>query len=85
MLNQVEAKSGIFDADAPAKVKSAALIGHRDEIEQRLRRNERKRNERRLRNLRKAYADAEANASTTMASSTSSNVVDFDDRGGRAA
>lgn len=85
VLNQVEAKSGIFEADAPAKVKSAALIGHRDEIEERLRRNERKRNERRLRNLRKAYADAEANASTTMASSTSSNVVDFDDCGGRAA
>lgn len=56
VLNKLESSNGLFEVDAPREVKSNAMIGHRNQIEKRLTLNERKRNERRLRNLRSEVA-----------------------------
>lgn len=53
VLNQIEAMPGLFDATSDARQKSSAIQGRRDEIQARLLLNERKRNERRLRELRR--------------------------------
>jgi len=51
VLNRVEDISGLIVPDMEPKQKWAVLVKHRDAIQARLRLNERKRNERRLRNL----------------------------------
>lgn len=51
ILNQIEEIPGIFDRLSDPKQKSSALQGRRAEVEARLQLNERKRNERRLREL----------------------------------
>ncbi|WP_198020772.1 DUF3987 domain-containing protein [Roseicyclus elongatus] len=51
VLNQIEEMPGLFDATSDAREKSSAIEGRRDEIKARLLLNERKRNERRLREL----------------------------------
>lgn len=57
VLNQIEAMPGLFDATSDARQKSSAIQGRRDEIQARLLLNERKRNERRLRELRRGQSD----------------------------
>lgn len=51
ILNEIEGVPGLFDEHCDAKQKSSALQGRRNEIQERLLLNERKRNERRLREL----------------------------------
>lgn len=57
VLNQIESMPGLFDARSDARQKSSAIQGRRDEIRTRLLLNERKRNERRLRELRRGHGD----------------------------
>lgn len=56
VLTQIEAAPGLFDAESDARQKSTAIQGRRDEIHARLLLNERKRNERRLRELRRGQS-----------------------------
>jgi hypothetical protein len=51
ILSQIDDVPGLFDRSSDAKEKSSALQGRRDEIRARLVLNERKRNERRLREV----------------------------------
>lgn len=60
VLNQIEAMPGLFDATSDARQKSSAIQGRRDEIQARLLLNERKRNERRLRELGRGQSDIAA-------------------------
>ena len=53
LLNQVEPMPGLFDSDDELKTKTSSLVKERDRIEQTWKQKERKRNERRLRILRK--------------------------------
>jgi hypothetical protein len=55
VLNQIDEMPGIFGKDSDQRQKSAALQGRRDEVKARLLLNERKRNERRLREVVSAY------------------------------
>ncbi len=58
-LEKVDLQKDIFEGPlATPKQKSNALVRHKNEIEERLALNERKRNERRLRNLLKAHRSA---------------------------
>ena len=57
VLNQIGEMPGLFDATSDARAKSAAIQGRRDKIRTRLLLNERKRNERRLRELCRAQSD----------------------------
>lgn len=57
VLNQIKTMPGLFDATSNARQKSSAIQGRRDEIQARLLLNERKRNERRLRELRRGQGD----------------------------
>lgn len=52
VLNQIQAMPGLFDDTSDSRQKSSAILLRRDEIQTRLLLNERKRNERRLRELR---------------------------------
>ncbi len=56
ILNQIEEVPGLFNATSDAREKSSAIQGRRDEIQARLLLNERKRNERRLRELRRGQS-----------------------------
>lgn len=56
VLNQIEEMPGLFDAASDAREKTSAIQGRRDEIQARLLLNERKRNERRLRELRRGQS-----------------------------
>lgn len=64
VLNQIEAMPGLFDATSDARQKSAAIQGRRDEIQARLLLNERKRNERRLRELCRTAGHVNASESS---------------------
>lgn len=55
ILNRIEEIPGIFDKLSDAKQKSSALQGRRAEVGARLKLNERKRNERRLRELTRKF------------------------------
>ncbi len=60
VLNQIEEMPGLFDAASDPRQKSSAIQGRRNEIQARLLLNERKRNERRLRELRRGHRDVPA-------------------------
>jgi len=60
VLNQIQEMPGLFDATSGPREKSSAIEGRRDEIQARLLLNERKRNERRLRELRRGHGDKPA-------------------------
>ena len=55
LLEQVEPMPGLFERDDDLKTKTSSLVKERDRIERRLKRNERKKNEGRLRDLLKKY------------------------------
>lgn len=62
VLNKLKSTTDLFEADAPRTQKSAAMSERRRQIDQRLKLNERKRNERRLRNLRSLGTSATTTA-----------------------
>lgn len=78
VLNQIKEMPGLFDATSDAREKSSAIQGRRDEIQARLLLNERKRNERRLRELRRGQSDNPASHPLREADDErEANVVQF--------
>ncbi|QYX55520.1 DUF3987 domain-containing protein [Roseovarius sp. SCSIO 43702] len=78
VLNQIEEMPGLFDAASDAREKTSAIQARRDEIQARLLLNERKRNERRLRELRRGQGDMPATSRDLEADNgLEGNVVQF--------
>ncbi len=79
VLNRIEEMPGLFKGTSDPREKSAAIQGRRDEIQARLVLNERKRNERRLRELRRTDRDQIAGGSDhDHVDEAGSNVVQLD-------
>jgi hypothetical protein len=66
VLNQVSSTSDLFADDDQPKVKSDALLHRHEEVVQRLELNERKRNERRLRELFRNMRDRASPKATAV-------------------
>mgnify|MGYP003665624373 FL=1 len=78
VLNQIDEMPGVFGKDSDQKQKSTALQGRRDEVKVRLLLNERKRNERRLREVMNLFDGLAPKAYSRAPSPTrDDNVVQF--------
>ena len=78
VLNQIDEMPGVFGKDSDQKQKSTALQGRRDEVKVRLLLNERKRNERRLREVMNLFDGLAPKAYSKAPSPTrDDNVVQF--------
>jgi hypothetical protein len=78
VLNQIKEMPGLFDATSDVREKSSAIQARRDVIQARLLLNERKRNERRLRELRRGYNEKPASIRDRVANDDlKGNVVQF--------
>ncbi|SFQ04827.1 Protein of unknown function [Tranquillimonas alkanivorans] len=76
ILNKIEEVPDLISADMKRPQKSGALVARLEEIRARLKKTERKRNERRLRNLRKAYLQDRDCFENAMAESRDGPVED---------
>lgn len=80
VLDKIEDVPGLIDGTMGHKEKSNALVGRLGEIRDKMALNERKRNERRLRELRKAYRQ-DGSAPPSVESDADDTVIEFE-RGG---